>query len=105
MFGETARGPVEVVNDNFLGLQATVRADVALQTRVTSKRETSLATILANDVQRVLILVDTVRVSKKLTRESLADLQQAIGGELGASAAGNVCPGLLLGSLTIILIS
>jgi hypothetical protein len=94
--GEISRGQVEVVNDDFLGLQTDVSADIALQTRVVSKRQTGLATILANHVQGVPELVDTVRISEKLARESLADLQQAIGGEPEAVAVGNVRPKLPL---------
>lgn len=102
--GEIARGEVKVVNDDFLGLQTDVSADVALQTRIASKRETGLATILANHVQGVPVLVDTVGINEKLARESLADLQQAIGGELEAFAVGNVRPELPLEFLRIIFI-
>ena len=92
--GEIARGQVVVVNDDFLGLETDVSADIALQARVASKPETGLATILGNDIQGVPLLVDAVGVSEKLARERLADLQQAIGGELEAFAVGNVRPEL-----------
>lgn len=103
--GEIARGQVEVVHNDFLGLQTDVSADISLQTRVASKPQTSLAAILANHVQGVTLPVDTVRFSKKLARESLADLEQAVGGELEARAVGSVRPELLLELLSIIFIS
>ncbi len=102
--GEIARGQVEVVNDDFLGLQTDVSADIALQTRVASKPEPGLATILANHVQGLSELIDTIGISEKLARERLADLQQAIGGELEAFAVGNARPKLPLEVLRIIFI-
>jgi len=103
--GEIARGLVVVVNDDFLGLETDVSADIALQSGVASEPQTSLGTILSNDVEGIPVVVQTVGLSKELARDSLAELEQTIGGELEPFAVGNVRPKLLFEFLSIIVIS
>ena len=103
--GEIAGGLVVVVNDDFPGLETDVGADIALQSGIASERQTSLGTILSNDVEGIPLVVHTVWLGEELARDSLADLEQTIVRELEPFAVGNVRPELLFEFLSIVVTS
>ena len=85
---EVSRHLVEVVHGDLRGLDTELIAKIGLQHGVASGRQASGATVFSNDVEGVSIVAKAVGSSKKLGRESLANLEAEIGGELQPGLVG-----------------
>ena len=92
VFGEVSRTLVEVVHGDLHGLDTELVAKIGLQHGVASGRQASGATVFSNDVEGVSVVVKAVGSSQKLGRESLANLEAAVGGELQPSSVRDVGP-------------
>lgn len=88
MVGEIARRLTEVVNDDLPRLDSELAADIALHARTAAQGKLGRVTVLADDVERIAVLVHRVGIEDAAASKDGTDGELETGWDLSSLANG-----------------
>lgn len=95
-FRKVARRLAVVVDDRLPRLESELGAGIGLHARVAAKRKISRVAVLADDIERLAVLVLSIRSDDELARDDGMDGELEVGRDILALANGSNRPEAIL---------